>query len=99
MKTVFHLASVLVCSFSLNAQITTVLNRPSNRSPEIVIRNSSMANLTAFAVSMAPVAQEGASDSAPFIVYIDTAVDTDRLAVPYRPRTAMPLPPNQEYAV
>jgi hypothetical protein len=99
MKSVFHLAAVLLCSFSLNAQITTALHKPPNRSPEIVIRNHSTANLTAFAVSMAVVAEEGLTDRAPFLVYIDTAVDTDRLALSYPPGTAMPLPPNEEYAV
>ena len=43
---------------------------------------------------MEPVAQGGA-DRAPFVFYIDTAVDADRLGV-WGP---LPLPPNQEYAV
>jgi hypothetical protein len=98
MKAFLKLASVLVWAFSLNAQITAVLDRFPARSPEIVIRNNSEVNLTAFAVSMAPVAQSPA-DSASFVVYVDTAVDTDRLAVSYRLNAAMPLAPSQEYAV
>lgn len=90
MKAFSKLASVLACAFSLNAQITAVLNRFPNRSPEIEIRNDSTVNLTAFAISMAPMAQDDA-DSAPFLVYVDTAVDTGR--------TAIPLLPNQKYGV
>jgi hypothetical protein len=88
MKTVVSLVSVLVGAFSLSAQITAVLNRFPNRSPEIRIRNNSTTSLAAFAISMAPVPQ-GAAISAPLLVYVDTAVD----------QTAMPLLPNQEYAV
>ena len=88
MKTVISLASVLACAFSLNAQITAVLNRFPTHSPEIEIRNNSAVSLAAFAISMAPVAQ-GAAISAPFIVFVDMAVD----------QSEMPLPPNQAYTV
>lgn len=94
MKILFKLAPVLACAFSLNAQITAVLNRIPRRSPEVEIRNNSVVNLTAFAIGIAPVAQS-AADRGPFIFYVDAAVDTDRPPVPYR----LPLPPNQEYAV
>ena len=97
MKSVISLASALVCAFSLNAEITAVLNRFPARSPEIEIRNNSTVSLTAFAISMAPKAQDGVH-SAPFMMYVDTTVDTDRL-VSYRLKTTMPLLPNQEYAV
>jgi hypothetical protein len=99
MKTFFQLgAAALVCAFAANAQIIAVLNRFPARSSEVVIRNSSTVNLTAFAVSMASVAQNPA-DSAPFMIFVDTAVDTDRLAVSHRLNAAMPLAPGQEYAV
>jgi hypothetical protein len=88
MKTVISLVSVLASAFSLNAQITATLNRFPAGSPEIEIRNNSAVSLAAFAISMAPVAQE-AANSAPLMVYVDTAVD----------KTAMPLLPNQQYKV
>ncbi|MDR3703598.1 MAG: hypothetical protein P4L56_28370 [Candidatus Sulfopaludibacter sp.] len=94
MRTVFQLASVLACAFSMNAQITATLKRFPARSSEVAIRNNSTVNLTAFAIRMDPVAQ-GAADRAPFVFCTDTAVDTDRLGV-WGP---LPLPPNQEYAV
>ena len=62
----------------LAAQITTTLNRPAGRAPEIEIRNDSSALLTAFALRMAPNAGE---DREPFLVFRDAAVDgTDPLA-------------------
>jgi len=97
MKTLFKLTPVLACALSLDAQITAVLHRFPARGTEIEIRNDSTVNLTAFAVSMAHV--KGADDSAPFLLYVDTVVDTDRLAVRFQLQTAMPLPPNQEYGV
>lgn len=98
MKAFLQLASALACAFSLDAQITVVLNKFPARSPEIVIRNNSTMSLTALAVSMAPVA-ESAADSAPFVVYFDTAIDPDRVAVRYRFSAALPLAPGQEFAV
>jgi hypothetical protein len=88
MKTVISLAAILACAFSLNAQITAVLNRFPARSSEIRIRNNSAVSLAAFAIDMAPAAQD-APISAPLLVYVDTAVD----------QTAMPLLPSQEYTV
>jgi hypothetical protein len=96
MKTAISLAA-LAFAFSLNAQITAVLKRFPTRSPEVEVRNNSAVSLTAFAISMAPIAQ-GAAGSAPFMVYVDTAVDTDRL-VSYQLKPAMPLLPDREYAV
>jgi hypothetical protein len=88
MKTVISMAPLLACAFSLNAQITATLNRFPARSSEIGIRNNSAVSLAAFAIGMAPVAQD-APNSAPLLVYVDTAVD----------QTAMPLLPSQEYTV
>jgi hypothetical protein len=79
MRTVFQLASVLACAFSMDAQITATLKRFPARSSEVAIR-------------MDPGAQ-GASDRAPFVFCIDTAVDADRLGV----WVPLPLAPNQEY--
>lgn len=94
MKTVIRWASVLACAFSLNAQITATLKRFPARSSEAAIRNDSTVDLTAFAIRMDPVAQ-GRADRAPFVFYIDTAVDADRRGV-WGP---LPQPPNREYAV
>ena len=88
MKIVVSVAWVLGCAFSLNAQIAATLNRFPARSSEIRIRNNSAVSLAAFAIGMAPVAQD-APNSAPLLVYVDTAVD----------ETAMPLLPNQEYTI
>ncbi len=98
MKTALQFASLLACAFSVQAQITAVLKRFPARGPEIEIRNDSSVNLTAFAVSMAAVATTVA-DGAPFLVYVDTAVDGDRLAMPYQLTTVMPLPPGEQYGV
>lgn len=98
MKILFKFASVLACAFSLDAQTTAVLKRSPARGSEIEIRNDSTVNLTAFAVSMAP-AKHSAEDVAPFLVYVDSAVDAGQPAVRYQPQTAMPLPPNQAYGV
>jgi len=86
MKTPITLASLLACALSVNAQITATLRTFPYRSPEIQIRNNLAVGLAAFAVTMAPVAQDGANP-APFVLYVDTIVD----------QTAMPLLPDQEY--
>jgi hypothetical protein len=96
MKNAIPIVSALACAVSLNAQITVNLNSSPTRSPEIGIRNQSTARLTAFAVSMSPA--KGAADDAPFVVFVDAAVDTDaRLS--HQLKTAMPLEPNQGYMV
>jgi len=91
MKTAIRWTCLLACLFSLHAQITVTLKRFPARSPEVAIRNDSAAALTAFAIRMDAVAQGGA----PFVFYIDSAVDADRVGV-WGP---LPLPPKQEYAV
>jgi hypothetical protein len=97
MKNILKLAAVLGCAFSLHAQITAVLKRFPARGPEVEIRNDSTVNLTAFAIRMAPAPQ--AADPAPLLVYVDTAVDMDRSAMPYELTRAMPLAPGEEYGV
>ena len=86
MKTVISVASVLACAFSLDAQITATLSRLPN--PEIRIRNNSAVSLVAFAISMDLVSRSAANNT-PFMVYVDTAIDT----------TATPLLSNQERTV
>jgi len=98
MKSALKSASLLACAFSVHAQITAVLKRFPARGPEIEIRNDSQVNLTAFAVSMAAVATTVA-DGAPFLVYVDTAADGDRLTMPYQLKTVMPLLPGEQYGV
>jgi hypothetical protein len=88
MRIVISVASVLACVFSLEAQITATLNRLPNGLPEIRIRNNSAVSLAAFAIRMNPVVRSDAT-LAPFLVYVDTAVDT----------MAAPLLPNQERTV
>src|SRR5438552_1525705 len=92
MKTV---AFVLVCAFSLDAQMTTTLNRLPDgvaigRSWEVRIRNSSQSSLVAYAVS-AKVVRGGEGHGPHFFdpVYVDTAIDS----------TATPLLPNEEHAM
>jgi hypothetical protein len=87
MKTVISLASVLACAFAMDAQITATLSRIPNGGPEIRIRNNSGVSAVAFAIRMNPVVRN-APDSAPFIVYVDTAIDT-----------TAPLQPNQERTI
>jgi hypothetical protein len=88
MKILFRSASVLLAAIPLNAQVTAALNRFPARSPEIEIRNTSTVNLTAFAVSMDPVAQ-GVAGARPFLVFVDSAVDPDRML----------LPPDEKYSI
>jgi 2-phospho-L-lactate guanylyltransferase (CobY/MobA/RfbA family) len=98
MKAFVAMASLLACAFSLNAQITAVLERVPGHSsmiavapegvPEIKIRNISNVNLTAFAISMAPADADGT----PFLFYLDSAVDD-------RAPNQLPLVPTQEYVV
>jgi hypothetical protein len=90
---VSKLLCVLPSVLSLNAQISTALNRFPSRSPEVEIQNNSGVNLTAFAISMAPAGNSG--DSAPFVYFTDGAIETDRLATVYD----LPLPPNQKCSV
>lgn len=97
MKAAYTGSLLLACALSLNAQITAVLKRPLGRSPEIEIRNTATVDLTAFAITMAPVAQSDTDGSA-FLIYIDTAIEADRKG-PYQLSTSMPLPPNQTYEV
>jgi hypothetical protein len=91
MKAVISAACVLACALSLDAQIATTLNRLSDGSTEIRIRNTSAVSLTAFRISanvirVNHVARSTADHNGPFVAYYDPAIDL----------TTEPLPPNQE---
>jgi len=91
MKTVISVASALACAISLDAQITTALNRLPDGSTEIGIRNNSAVSLAAFAISVNVISVSGPTRTAtaknpPLVVYYDPAIDP----------TTQPLPPNQE---
>ena len=88
MKTVISLASVLTCTFAMDAQITATLKRLPNGLPEIRIRNNSGVSAVAFAIRMNPVVRS-AENNAPFVEFFDVAIDT----------RATPLQPNQERMV
>ena len=90
MKAAISLASVLACALAVDAQITATLNRLPDRAPEIRIRNSSAASLVAFAIRMNPVVRS-ASNNAPFMEYVDTAIDTTTPLLPNQERT-IPVP-------
>lgn len=51
MKAAASTASMLVCVFSLDAQIATTLNHLPNGSDEVSIRNNSATSLVAFVVA------------------------------------------------
>jgi hypothetical protein len=55
-------------------RVAAVLTRFPARSPEIEIQNNSTVNLTAFAVSIDPVAQADTS-TGPFIIFVDAAIE------------------------
>jgi len=81
MRAVISLAPFLVCAVSLDAQIVTTLNRLSNGSSEIRIRNTSSLSLTAFVISAAVVGTnhadgETADNHAPYVAYYDPAIDS-----------------------
>jgi hypothetical protein len=101
MTTPVKLAVMLLGVFSLNAQVTAVLNRFPARSPEIEVQNNSSVNLTAFAVSMLPRPEVNAN-TRPFIIFVDAAFDTDRviiIPIPNPRKAVVPLPPNEKYIV
>ena len=91
MKAVISIASVLACALSLDAQITTTLNRLSDGSTGDQDSNASAVSLTAFVISanvikVNHVAQSSADNNAPFVAYYDPVIDP----------TTEPLLPNQE---
>ena len=103
MRALISPALMVLCAFSLNAQVTAVLKKVSDRSPmtgavmerpEIEIRNDSIDSLTALAINLAPTS-EGAADVSPFLVYFDSAIDAYRSPGGCQ----MPLPPNQACTV
>src|SRR5260370_16352171 len=90
MKSICSVACILACAVSLDAQITTALNRLSNGSTEIKVRNNSAVNLTAFAlVASVYSVNQGVrtiADKPPVAASFDTVINA----------AAEPLPPNQE---
>ncbi len=94
MRPHFILAVLVASLFSLNAQVSTVLRHPSDRSPEIEVQNNSAVNLTAFAVSMA-AAPENNANTDPLVVFVDSAVDADRPSRLYQLGAGIPVPPNE----
>src|SRR5207247_1852987 len=85
MKTVISAASVLACVFSLEGQITTTLNRLTDGSTEINIRNNSTFSLVALVIRVNRVGRSTAANKGPHVAYYDPAIDP----------AMKPLPPNQ----
>src|SRR5271165_6517770 len=84
MKGVVAVVPVLAC-FSLDAQISSTLNRLPGGATEITLRNDSALSLAAFAIRVNVIGQP----NAPFVSYYDPVIDS----------TAEPLPPYQERAL
>jgi hypothetical protein len=84
---------ILASAFSLNAQVTAVLNRFPARSPEVEIRNQSTAKLTAFVVALSPVA--ASPEAEPFLFFADGLIEADRLP----PHCELPLSFNRSCSV
>src|SRR5258706_12259488 len=99
MKVVALVASVFVCAFSLDAQITATLNQLPDGSSEIRIWNNSAVNVDAFATSVNCVlhSSSGPDSPNPVIVYVDPIIDIfPAIDVRSPGRTVVvPLPPNQ----
>lgn len=97
MKTVISVAFVLTCAFSLDAQITTTLNRLPDGTTEGRLRNNATVSLAAFAISVNYTTQSS-TDSDPLIVYVDPEIDAfPAFNVYARKMAAGPLLPNQEF--
>jgi hypothetical protein len=94
MKAVISLATLFGCALSLDAQITAALNRLSDGSIEVRIRNDSAVSLTAFAIRVDHATTSGMGDTRRTMyidrdtVYVDTAIDASLRA----------LQPAQEHA-
>jgi hypothetical protein len=103
MKVAASVATVFVCAFSLDAQITPTLNQLPDGSSEIRIRNNSTVNLDAFATSVNCVLHSSAGPDSPnpVIVYVDPIIDVfPAIGLGPQGRTVIgPLPPNQERTV
>jgi hypothetical protein len=103
MKVVASFASVFVCAFSLDAQITATLNQLPDGSSEIRIRNNSAVNVDAFATSVNCVlhSSTGPDSPNPVIVYVDPIIDVfPAIDVRSPGQTVIgPLAPNQERTV
>lgn len=93
MKTVISAASVLACAFSLDAQITTTLNRLPGGMEEIRIRNNSAISLVAFVVTVKQVTGSHAAGAEHGVAYFDT-IEPDAIEPP-----TVPLMPGEERVV
>src|SRR6266576_5167719 len=93
MKTVFSVASVLACTFSLEAQITTTLNHLPDGADEVRVRNNSPTSLVAYVVAGKRVTRSPASlgeaAGRPFVEYSDPLIEP----------TAKPLPASEERVI
>jgi hypothetical protein len=75
MKTVFSILSLLACTFSLNAQITSTLNHLAGGLDEVWIQNDSAVDLVTFVVTVKQEPRSASSNSSPYAVYSDPLVD------------------------
>jgi len=103
MKIVASVATLFVCAFALDAQITATLNQLTDGSSEIRIRNNSAVNVDAFATSVNCVlhSSSGPDSPNPVVVYVDPIVDVFP-AIDVRspaPKVIGPLAPNEERTV
>src|SRR5436190_11708422 len=75
MRTVISVASVLASAFSLDAQITSTLNRLPDGLEEVRIRNNSTTSLVTFVVAVKQAPWSAAASNAPFVVYSDPLIE------------------------
>lgn len=90
MRSVTAAAVLLASASSLQSQIVATLSRSPGGMPELRIRNSSAASLTAFSIGMNPKYLD-AEDRAPFLAFFDTLIDDTAPLEPNHERT-VPVP-------
>jgi hypothetical protein len=81
MKGVIFAAFLVACASSLESQTVASLSQSPAGPPELRIRNNAAIGLTAFAITMNPVASE-TGNRGPCLVFLDAVVDE---APPLRP--------------
>ncbi len=77
MKTLSKWHPILACAFSLDAQITTTLNRLPDGLDEVRIRNNSATSLVAFVITVKQRPRSAYSSNAPFVVYSDPLIEPE----------------------